>query len=563
MSDLVLALPSHRAPLVLRSTGHESTIRAAEGFGVKATPAQLDRIQADLFAAFASGRSAVTEGSRTAQDPVTLRQPDMARVRLAAGDEGKRLTADALLTLLLGKLQTTLGDFSLQSLRHRLDVHRAQLGARAAQAGQLSENLQAALDAALAAQDSADSVAAEAGAHEGALEAARADVERLRSELDAMDPADPAHAGKRAELDAALVGLQQAQARYDAAGQRLVEAAEALESRLSELESLRARADDFNAGQPLGIDLSSAKQRDAKTLLMLITVLLSQLVSKGADEHMKVSSELALKTIKARHLQESERLRKHEEELQRARDAEKKTGCAGKIFGWIGAAVGVIASVGAIVVGALHGNVALVAAGVMGMMLTIDSIVGMTTGFSVVGKAIEGLGGLISSALVAFGVDEGIAKQVGSIMATVVVIAAIVAVMMVTGNIAAAGRTAAGAAGSVKAAGESAMRAAQAIEQGTRVLQFVAQAMSAIGQITHNVGQVIVAGIMVDVAKLLAMIQNSLFGNEVLQQMLQRMGEAVALQHRTALDLLVQMSQVSDDRAETGRHIISLTRHRA
>lgn len=553
MSDLLLALPAHRTPLVLRTTGHESTLRAAQGFGVPITEAQLAKIQAELFAAFESGSPQADGQAFKPNDPMALRQPDMARVHRAVGDGAQRLSPEATMTLLMGTLQAALGDASLQSLRQRLDAHRAQLTARAAHGGALAASLQAALDAAVAAQGLADAAAAEMGAQQGALNAAKEEVLRLRAELEALDPDDPAHAAKQAELGLAQAALQRTQNDLDAARRDLVKAANALDQALGELDAEQAKADAFNAGQPLGVDPSRAKKLDPTSTLQMLIGMLSTLMSEAADSKMKATAEFTMKTLEARHALELEKIRKHEQEVQRARDAEKKTGCAGKIFGWIGAAVGVIASIGAFVVGALHGNIALMAAGVMGFLLSVDSIAGMTTGFSVVGKTIEALGNEISKALIAFGVPEDLAKQIGAITATIVVIVAIVTVMLITGNIAAAGRTAAG----------SALTAARMVEQGTRIMQFVAQAAGAIGQITQSAGQVVVAGIMLEATKLLAKIQESLFGNEILQDMLRKLGEAVALQHRTALDLLVQMTQVADDRADTASSIVAHMRTRA
>lgn len=563
MSELLLTMPAYRSPLVLRTTGKENAIRAAEGFGARVTSAQLDQVQADMFAAYASARPHAGGSPGGQQDPVGLRQPDMDRIRQAAGDDAQRLTNDALKTLLMARLWSKVSDSSLDSLRQRWDVLRAQRDARAAQAGALAASVQAALEAAMAAQDAADAAMAELGAQEGALEAARQEVERLQAELDTMQPDDPGYAAKQAELTAAQAAQQQAQGRHEAAAKALFEAAQTLDGRLGELDAERARAEAFNAGQPLGVDPSSAKAWDAQSTLVVMMGMLFKLINDGIISKHELDTAYIQKTIEARHAQERERIRQHDEQIQRARDAEKKTGCAGKILGWIGAAVGVVASVAAIVVGALHGNVALIAGGVMGMMLTIDSIVGMTTGFSVVGKAIEGLGKVIANALITFGVPEDTAKQVGAIMATVAVIVAIVAVMMVTGNIAAAGRSVAGGVGTAKAAVDSTLTAARVIEQGSRVLQFVAQATGAIGQIVQNAGQLVMAGMMLEAAKLFAAVLESMSGNEILMGIMRSMGEAMALWHRSSMDLMVQTSQVNDDRAETGRHIISHIRNRA
>lgn len=553
-------VPASPLPLVLRRSGHASAIQAAQAFSTTVPAAQLERVTAELFAAFAANAPRAQDSTGRHNDGVALRAPDFARLYQAAGDEGRRMSPDSLLILLLGNLNAVLDDQRFSRVEQRLQSYRNQLQLRAQQAGALSAAVRAAMDAALAAQDAANAAAAEAGIQEGALEAAREDVHRLQAELDALDPSDPAHAGKKAELATARDTLQQAQGRFDAAARALNEAVTLLEARLDDLDQQEGRLRSFNHGQPMTASGADRQLNATDTLAMLMAVI-SQLMGKHSDNALKDMSEFTIQTIKARQAKEQERIRQHEEELQRARDAEKKTGCAGKIFGWIGAAVGAIASIGAIVVGALHGNVALIAGGVMGMMLTVDSIVGMTTGFSVVGKVVEGLGNVMAQALIAFGVPEELARQIGSILATVVVMVAIIAAMMVTGNLAAAGRTAALAAkGAVET---TATTAARLVEQATKVLQFVAQLAGAVGQTVHNVGQVVVAGIMVEVKKLLKLIQESLFGDQVLQDMMRMIAEAGTRTHRLALELVAQMSEVQQDHAETSRHVIGHIRSHA
>lgn len=553
-------VPAAPLPLVLRRSGHESAIQAAQGFGASLPAAQLERINAEVFATFAASTPRDAGNPQPNIDAVALRTPDLARLHRAAGDEGRRMSPESLLTLWLGKLQAALGDQRLDRVEQRLQTYRIQLLARAQRAENLSAEMQAALDAAMAAQDAAEAAAGEAGAQEGALEAAREHVQRLQSELDALDPSDPAAAAKRAELAAAREVLQQAQSRFEAASKALYEAVAVLDARLGELDEVEATLRGFNHGQPMMAGDGERKLNATDALAMLMGII-SQLMGKHADNTLKSMSEVTIQTIKARQAKEQERIRQHDEELQRARDAEKKTGCGGKILGWIGAAVGAVASIGAIAFGALHGNVALIAGGVMGMMLTIDSIVGMTTGFSVVGKVVELHGKIYAGVLMALGVPEDLAKRIGSILGTVVVI---VAVMMATGNLAAAQQSAAAAANAANVAtGTTAMTAAQMAEQATKVLQFVALVAGAIGQTVHDVGQVIVAGIMIEVKKLLKLIQESLFGSQVLQDMMRMIAEAGSKTHRLAFELIAQMSEVQQDRADTTAHIIGHIRNRA
>jgi secretion system effector C (SseC) family protein/type III secretion system (T3SS) cell invasion protein SipB len=547
-------------PLVFRRSGHESAIQAATLFDVGLPAAQIERINAEVFAAFAASAPRAQGEPRPHNDAVALRTPDLERLYRAAGDEGRRMSPQSLRTWALGELQQSLGKQGFDHIEQRRHTHRSTLDARVQRAEHLSAEMRAALDATTAAQDAAEAAAGEVGAEQGALEAAREHVQQLQSELDALQPNDPARAAKQEELAAAREVLQQAQQRFDAAAQALCEAALELDAKLGELDELEATLRGFNQGQAMVAGYTERKLSSADTLTLLLA-LLSKEEAKDAMATMKTMSEFTIRTLKARQAKEQERIRQHEEELQRARDAEKKTGCAGKIFGWIGAAVGAIASIGAIVVGALHGNVALIAGGVMGMMLTIDSIVGMTTGFSVVGKVVEGVGSVIAKGLIFFGVSEDLAKQIGSIVATIVVMAAIVVAMLVTGNAAAATRTAALA---VKGAVETtAAAAARIVEQATKVLQFVAQAAGAIGQTVHNVGQVVVAGIMIDVKKLLKLIQESLFGDQLLQDIMRMFAERTKEKLRRSLDHVTQMSDVQQDRADTSAYVIGHMRQRA
>ncbi|MBW4947745.1 hypothetical protein, partial [Klebsiella pneumoniae] len=114
----------------------------------------------------------------------------------------------------------------------------------------------------------------------------------------------------------------------DAATRDLVRAASALGQALGELDVEQARADAFNVGHPLGVDPGREKKLDATSTLQLLIGMLSTLMSEAADSKMKATAEFTMKTLEARHALELEKIRKHEQEVQRARDAEKKTGCA-------------------------------------------------------------------------------------------------------------------------------------------------------------------------------------------------------------------------------------------
>lgn len=541
----LITQPAIQMPLVLRSLGRESTVQQAAGFGRIASPDTIDRITKAMFAAFAAETGPATGTRPGSVDGVLLREPDMRRAARAVGDEAGRLRPEAILTLLVGRLQSALGATTLDTLRNRLAFNQAQQLARALQGQALSAALQAALDDAIAAQEGADAAAAEAGAAQGGVDAARADVQRLQDELDAMQPDDPARAGLDTQLAAARQRLQAAEAQLqDKAGAALAAAA-VLDRALHGLETLRLQADDFNRGQPQGIAVEKP-QRAASAKLQELIARLSQVMSDFSLEKLKSESEALMEQLKAREAENLQRARKQEDEQARAEAAQKKTGCIGKVFKWVGAAVAAVASAVVVAVGLLTANPMLVVAGIIGLAMTIDSMVGLATGHSAMGSVIETVGNAVASALVAVGVSEQLARQIGMIVATIAVVVASMAVSIASGNIG----------GAVQSINQAAMIAKQVAE----VVEVVGQLAGMVGQLTENIGHIIVANIMIGVAELLAAIENSLFGSEVLRELLGKVRDAAADLDRTALDLMQRMSDVIHDDSRTARHVLSLIR---
>lgn len=288
----------------------------------------------------------------------------------------------------------------------------------------------------------------------------------------------------------------------------------------------------------------------AETLQKLIT----QLSIIGADvalNQLKNETEMLMAALKAREAENLERARKHEAEQQRARDAEKKTGCAGKILKWVSAAVSVVV----MAVGVLTFNPAIIAVGVVGMLMTIDSMVGESTGFSIMGKLTGLVSSGISAALTTFGVSASLARQIADIAAVVVIAVAVIAMMVLAGNVG-------GALQAVMAA-QNVTRAMDAARVAVEVLQAIGQLISTAASITVGVGQIIVAGIMIDIAKLLAAMEDSIFGSEILRDMLEKVRDSADALYRTSLDLIRQMGSVIQDNADTGKAIIAHTRSHA
>ncbi len=552
MSSILLhqVMPVTQMPLALRSEAH-GTSRQAAGYGAQLAQARvIENIAAELHAKVANAGTMpdLRSGPHPAgPEHVLLRQPDMARLDIAAGAEHARLSPEAKVSLVVGLLLQAIGKGSLGDLNQRLHATLAKAQAMAAMNQHLSEAFENALATAEAAGAEVEAASAEAGAAEGALEAAKAEVAQLRAELDALHPADPEYAAKQNALAAATQRLQAAQGRLDTATAALLAAGNTLSDALDALDQHREKMLAAGA-QQAGMPPMDRRELSAAATLQKLLTMLSALAAEVSLDRLKNETESLMAALEARTAQNRETLRKQEEEAQRARDAEKKTGCFGKIFKWVAAA----ASVVVLAVGVVTANPALIAAGVISVAMTIDGIVGEHTGFSVMGKLTEVIGAGISKALQAFGVSSDLADQIGSIAAAVVMVAIVIAASIAAGNLAGALHGA--------SAAVAASRMSQVVEAAVQVTQVLGQLAGLAASITHGVGQIIVAGIMIDVARLMKTLETGLFADQMLRELIDKVRDAVVRLDKVSYDLLVQASSVMRDSDNTGRSIINAMR---
>jgi hypothetical protein len=542
-------------PLSLRSSGRESTISQAQGFATTLLPTArlavtIDKITADVFAAFASAQTSQGRGpAPTPADQVALRAPDMARVQAGMGESTRSLSSEGMLAMLLGRLQQQLSRNDLEDLKQRQQHFQAQQAGRVIAGESLSAALQAALAAEAAARAAMEGAIGEAESVLAAAEMAREEAARLQAELEALLPDSPEYPAKAAQLAAAQARAADLDAAYQQAAQQTLVAGQALNAALQELEQQRGRVDQFNAGMPT-ILVPPRESSSGTGKLHELIARLSQLMSEASLNKLESESEALLKQLEAREKQNMERARKHEEEQQRARDAEKKTGCVGKVFGWMGAVVGAVVGAVMIGLGAVTCNPALIAGGVLAMALSIDAMVGLAKDEpSLMAKLTAEVAKVVTAVLVECGVPEEKAKMIGHIIATIVVTAVVIVITM--------------GLGSAAASAAKVSEVVKAIQQVMQLLQLVAQGLGAIGTITQGVGQIIVAGIQVDLAKLLAAMQTSMTDSEMLRDMLGKLSDAVAQMDKTALDLLKQMADVQSEETATTKTIIGHIRNTA
>lgn len=549
MNMALAMLPPTDAPLVVRGAQRQQTVSQAAGYGSTMSAAQIAQVMADQHAALtrinlevalAAGK---TSDVAWVQARVELRVPDIDRVIRSVEAPGQRLTPEAALVMTMTLLSRQVSDTSLDSLRSRLEGYRNSLNARAERGERLSAELQRLRQEADAAAAAADSASNEAAGAEAALDAAREEVNRARAELEATDPADPSYAAKQAALATAQARLAQTQAARDQAADQLGAAGRALGNALAALHLGLGDTDRFNAQSPVQVPGTGADDRltdNARAELVL--ALLAKLTKALAKDQSDNQSRMLIERLEAQKNENLERSRKYLEEQERARAAEKSTGCAGKIFGWIKAAVAVVASAALVVVGTITMNPVIVAAGVFGLLLAADQVAQMATGFSVIGWLSEQLGTVISKALEALGVDPKLARQIGSIAATIIITAVIIAISVALGNAAAAGQAFQGV--------------ALLIKQASEVAQVIAQIAGLAGQLTVGIGQIVIAGIEISIAELLDMMERLMFANEALKDMLEKLMESVTLINQGAFALVQQMGEVIAERDDTARSII-------
>ena len=212
-----------------------------------------------------------------------------------------------------------------------------------------------------------------------------------------------------------------------------------------------------------------------------------------------------------------------------------------KAFKIIGAIVGAIASAASIVAGALTGNPLLIAAGVVGMAMTVDSVVSLASdgkyslaaGFTELGKKM----GMSDEAAQWFGFGVNMAFMVGSI-----------AVSFGAGFASSAGSIA-------NVAGQTAQKAAQITSLASKVSNIAS------GAVSMGSGAATIAGAVFDYN-----ISQSQADSKELEAILERLRQAIQMDRdlveaemTRANDLMTQVKEIVGECAETQSAILGVS----
>jgi invasin B len=568
----------------------ENATRAAAGFG-QAPATVVNQIEAAAARMLATAAASHAEHATTQRDPTApdLRPVQMSRVHQAVGDEGERLSPDAVLLKLMAMLQELLGESSLQTMKSRLEVFQQRMQARAAEGERLSSALQAAQERVDACSAEATEAAALAEAALAAAEEARQEVERLQQQLDAATPDTPEYEALKEHLDAATRQAGSLREQAEQALQRLDVATGALNDALLDAEAV---AREIDAIQPPGLPQvgamgqSDTNRTNAARLQELLGVL-NQLIATNSELKLQNEVAFAQKMLKAREAENMRRSKEYQDQVEKARAASKKMGCIGKVIGWVVTAVAVIAA-------PFSGGASLALAAV-GLALAITEEV---TGKSILGKVFEPVIKLVQKmaelitkivmeALKGVGaITEEQAKKVSGIVAAVMTAVLMVA-MMVAASVAGGSSAVSKMASKVSelvikqisravpqmlktvaktvAQAPSKLAGALANKLGTTVPTMAArgmyvsnsaQVLQAANQTSQGVGRIVIADMEVKAAEIIAALELGLWNSQTLRQLIERSFEQFVSTNQVAHDLFEKISDIQAQANQTGRFLV-------
>ena len=602
---IITASASH-TPLAFtgKSPARDDAPSIAAGFG--AAPLQqveaIDRRVLELLAK-AAGESNSNAAEAEAPNPnaPVLRKADMQRLVRAAlqaqaqatGAAPPRMTPEAAMTLLAMQLSELVTTENTRSLSSQLELVKERLAQRAASALELA-------DAIRLAQEVVDSAMADMGAAEGellaaaeALKEAEAEVKRLEKALAEALPED--QDAIRAQLETAKGAAAEARLRMDAGTAALVQASNAMNQALADLEDFKRQADKLDPNGSVSVRGDEKARTNAAALSELLAVL-QEIIGKANDAKLEADTRLVQEVLRLREAENLRRSQEYQDELAKAEAAQKKMGCIGKIIGWVVTVVAVVAA-------PFTGGASMVLAGI-GLALAI----GEELGLNIMGKIMEpimklvmelvkAVGNVMGDVLTKLGVSSAFVDKIKDVLGVIVVAALIIAAVVLTKRVAgtvavqqlakavtravtdaiskalpqmikmlaqsaksavddvasAIAKTASKVTGSN--ADTLATRAGYATK-ASHTLQFA-------NQTSQGVGAIVIADMHINAAELLAKLEVGLADSQIFRDLIQKILEYFMQTNNLVADLFKQMTSVQESEYETAQFVTSRVGHAA
>lgn len=594
---IITASASH-TPLAFsgKTAARDDAPSIAAGFG--SAPLQqveaIDRKVLELLAK-AAGDSNSSSAEAEAPNPnaPVLRRADMQRLVRAAvqaqaqatGATPPRMTPEAAMTLLAMQLSELVTTENSRSLSSQLELVKQRLAQRAASAQELAEAIRLA-------QEVVDGAMADMGAAEGellaaaeALKEAEAEVKRLEKALADALPED--QDAIRAQLEAAKGKAAESQVRVDDGISTLVQASNALNKALADLEDFKSQADKLDPNGSVSVRGDEKALTNAAKLGELLAIL-QEIIGKANDAKLAADTKLVQEVLKLREAENLRRSQEYQDELAKAEAAQKKMGCIGKIIGWVVTVVAVVAA-------PFTGGASMVLAGV-GLALAI----GEELGLDIMGKIMEpimklvmelvkAVGNVMGDVLTSLGVSSAFVDKIKDVLGVIVVAALIIAAVVLTkrvaGNVAvqqlakAVTRAVSEAISKVlpqmikafaRSVGQASDDIAKAIAKtvgkatgsSTETLAVrsgqamkASHAMQFANQTGQGIGAIVIADMYIDAAKLQKEMEVGLVDTAIFRELLQKILEYFMQTNNLVADLFRQMTDVQASEDETSHFI--------
>lgn len=323
------------------------------------------------------------------------------------------------------------------------------------------------------------------------------------------------------------------------------------------------------------------KQNDQQSIsLTYLMIVMSQLIDQSASNDLKAAAELKNKLSEAAAKDSEKKAQEHEDSVRKAEEMQKVMGCIGKILGWIITTVSFAAAI-------FTGGASLAFA-TIGLALAIgDEISQAVNGISFMAEAMkplmegiiqpmmEQLGNIFANILESFGVDKSTAQMIGQIMGAIATAIIMVAAVAVSGNIAGKlSQFVAKRIGSnimdkvmnnvvgdlLKRVGQGlgrsmGMQEAKLAQVGVRTEMALSVANMG-NTVAQTTGNIIVADMNVDAAKIKAQLLNNTALQELLQDMLERAVDAFKTRTESANSIIKNMSSITENNMQAGQFII-------
>ena len=323
------------------------------------------------------------------------------------------------------------------------------------------------------------------------------------------------------------------------------------------------------------------KQNDKQSLsLTSLMLVMSQLIDQSASNDLKAAAELKNKLSEAAAKDSEKKAKEYEDSVRKAEEMQKVMGCIGKILGWVITTVSFAAAI-------FTGGASLAFA-TIGLALAMgDEISQAVNGVSFMAEAMkplmegiiqpimEQLGNLFANILESFGIDKSTAQMIGQIMGAIATAIIMVAAVAVSANIAGklsqfvARRIGSNIMDKVmnNVVGDLLKRVGQGLGrsmgmQEEKLAQVgvrteMALSVANIGNtVAQTTGNIIVADIKVDAAKIKAQLQNNTALQELLQDMLDRAIDAFKTRTESANSIIKNMASITENNMQTGQFII-------